>query len=187
MGEETEKWLFSVVDIVAVLTYQPTQRGATLYWGKLKQRLREEGSELLTNCQQLKLKAADGKKYLTDVADTEQILRLMQPSEEYAKLTDLMSKTWSGMTTREYKKFKDLKKENLRDNVTNTELVLNMLAEVAATDISIEWQPTGFDESAKIAKEGATTAKVARKQLEKSLKKSTVSSVNAKLFYILNE
>jgi len=250
--EEKEKWWFSIVDVVGVLSDQPTQRGATLYWGKLKQRLKEEGSELLTICQQLKMTASDGKKRLTDVADTEQVLRLVQsiPSkkaepfklwlakvgneridetldpelsinraiqnyqrlgyseswinqrvksievrkaltdewdksgvrqgEEYAVLTDLMSKTWSGMTTREYKSFKGLKKESLRDNMTNTELVLNMLAEVAATDISIVRQPSGFKESAAVAEEGAKAAQVARKQLEKSTGKSAVSSVNAK-------
>ena len=241
-----------MVDVVAVLTDQPTQRGASLYWGKLKQLLKEEGSELLTNCQQLKIEAADGKKYLTDVADAEQVLRLIQsipskkaepfklwlakvgserldetvnpelsidravqnyrrlgysenwinqriksievrkaltdewdksgvqPGTEYASLTDLMTRTWSGMTTREYKQHKGLKKENLRDNMTNTELVLNMLAEVAATDISIERQPSGFVESAEVAAEGATVAKVAREQIEKSTGKSAVSKLNAK-------
>ena len=250
--EEKEKWWFSIVDVVGVLTDQPTQRGASLYWGKLKQRLKEEGSELLTKCHQLKMAAADGKKRLTDAADTEQVLRLVQsiPSkkaepfkvwlakvgseridetvdpelsinraiqnyrrlgysenwinqriksievrkgltdewdksgvrqgEEYAALTDLMSKVWSGMTTWEYKRFKDLKKENLRDNMTNTELVLNMLAEVAATDISLVRQPAGFKESAVVATEGAKAAKAARDQLEKSTGKSVVSRSNAK-------
>ena len=250
--EENEDWLFSIVDVVGVLTEQPTRRGATLYWGKLKQRMKEEGSELLTNCQQLKMTAEDGKLRLTDVANTEQLLRIIQsiPSKkaepfkmwlakvgseridetvdpelsidraiqnyrrlgysenwinqriktievrkaltdewdksgvqygtEYAKLTDLMSRTWSGMNTREYKKHKDLKKENLRDNMTNTELVLNMLAEVAATDISVVKEPSGFEESADVAKEGATVAKVAREQIEKSTGKPVVSKLNAK-------
>jgi hypothetical protein len=250
--EESEKWLFSIVDIVGVLTDQPTQRGAALYWSKLKQRLKEEGSELLTNCQQLKMTAGDGKERLTDIADTEQVLRLVQsvPSkkaepfkmwlakvgneridesldpelsidraiqnyrrlgyserwinqriksievrkaladewdksgvkqgEEYALLTDLMSRTWSGMTTREYKKYKGLKKDNLRDNMTNTELVLNMLSEVAATDISVVRQPVGFDESAVVAKEGAKAAKAARNQIEKSTGKPAISRLNAK-------
>ncbi|MDR2892515.1 MAG: hypothetical protein LBV80_05460 [Deltaproteobacteria bacterium] len=250
--EENEKWWFSIVDIVGVLTDQSTSRGATLYWGKLKQRLNEEGSELLTKCQQFKMVASDGKKRLTDVADTEQILRLVQsiPSkkaepfkmwlaqvgrerldetidpelsfdraiqnyrrlgyseawinqriktievrksltdewdksgvqqgQEYASLTDLMSKTWSGMTTREYRRFKGLTKENLRDNMTNTELVLGMLAEVAATDISIVRRPVGFKASAEVAKEGAETAKVARERLEQSIGKSAISSLNAK-------
>ena len=250
--EESEKWWFSVVDIVAVLTEQPTQRGGSLYWGKLKQRLKEEGSEVLTNCQQLKMLAPDGKMRLTDVADTEQVLRLVQsiPSkkaepfklrlakvgsehideavnpelsidraiqnyrrlgyseswinqriksievrkaltdewdksgvkkgQEYAVLTDLMIKTWSGMNTREYKKHKGLKKEGLRDNMTNTELVLNMLAEVATTDISIVRQPSGFKESADVAQEGAKAAKAARMQIEQSTGRAAVSKLNAR-------
>ena len=250
--EEAEKWWWSIVDITAILTEQQDDLTARKYWNKLKQRLKEEGNETVTNCHQLKLQAQDGKMRLTDVADTEQILRLIQsiPSKkaepfklwlaktgneridetvdpeqsieraiqnyrrlgysenwinqriksievrknltdewdksgvnrhnEYAALTDLMSKTWSGMTTREYKKHKGLKKENLRDNMTNTELVLNMLAEVAATDISIARQPDGFNESAAVAQEGAKAAKVARKQIEKSTGKSAVSKLNAK-------
>jgi len=256
---ENEKWWFSIIDIVAVLTDQPDYTKARNYWKWLKNKLKAEGCELVSNTNQLvsgtnqlKLSAPDGKKYLTDVADTEQILRLIQsiPSkkaepfklwlakvgneridetidpeisidraiqnyrrlgysenwinqriksievrkaltdewdksgvqqgEEYAELTDLMSKTWSGMTTREYRKFKDLKKENLRDNMTNTELVLSMLAEVAATDISIERQPLGFAESANVAEEGAKAAKVAREQIEKSTGKSALSPLNAK-------
>jgi hypothetical protein len=252
--EEAEKWWFSVVDVVAILT---ESIDPTAYWRKLKQRLIAEGNETVTNCHGLKMLSVDGKMRLTDVADTEQILRLIQsiPSkkaepfkmwlakvgneridetidpelsidraiqnyrrlgysenwinqriksievrkaltdewhkslhrsgkvkqgEEYAALTDIMSKTWSGMTTREYKRHKGLKKENLRDNMTNTELVLNMLAEVAATDISIARQPSGFDESAIVAKEGAKAAKVARTQIEKSTGKSAVSRLNAK-------
>jgi len=249
--DEAEKWWFSVVDVVAVLTgsdYQPARK----YWKVLKGRLAAEGNESVTTCYQLKMQAADGKKYLTDVAETEQILRLIQsiPSKkaepfklwlakvgseridetvdpelsieraiqnyrrlgysenwinqrikaievrkaltdewdksgvqqgkEYATLTDLMSKTWSGMDTRAYKKYKGLKKENLRDNMTNTELVLNMLAEVAATDISIARQPSGFGESAAAAKEGAKAAKVARAQIEKSTGRPAVSKLSAK-------
>jgi len=249
--EEDGQWWFSVVDIIAVLTDADYQ-SARKYWKVLKGRLAAEGNELVTNCYQLKMQAADGKYYKTDVANTEQVLRLIQsiPSKkaepfklwlaqvgneridetidpelsinraiqnyrrlgysenwinqriksievrkgltdewdksgvqrgkEYAELTDLMSKTWSGMTTREYKKHKGLKKENLRDNMTNTELVLNMLAEVAATDISIERQPANYDESAAVAKEGAKAAKVAREQIEKSTGKSVVSPLNAK-------
>jgi len=237
--EENEKWWFSVVDICAVLTESDYQT-ARKYWKVLKGRLANEGNELVTNCYQLKMQSTDGKFYNTDVADTEQVLRLIQsiPSKkaepfklwlakvgseridetidpelsinraiqnyrrlgysenwinqrikslevrkaltdewdksgvqaggEYATLTDLMSRTWSGMSTREYKQFKGLKKENLRDNMTNTELVLNMLAEVAATDISIARQPNGFNESATVAQEGAKAAKVAREQIEKS-------------------
>ena len=249
--ENAQKWWFSIVDVVSILTDKDYQ-AARKYWKVLKGRLIKEGNESVTNCYQLKMQAADGKFYNTDVADAEQLLRLIQsvPSkkaepfkmwlakvgserldetvdpelsidraiqnyrrlgynenwinqriksievrkaltdewdksgvkqgQEYASLTDLMSRTWSGMTTREYKKFKGLKKENLRDNMTNTELVLNMLAEVAATDISVERQPSGFEESAEIAREGAKTAKVARQQLEKSTGKPVVSKLNAK-------
>lgn len=212
--EEKEEWYFSVVDVVAVLTNQNTQRGASNYWAKLKQRLKTEGADqLLTNCQQLKMTAADGKKRLTDVATTEQLLRIIQsiPSPkaepfklwlaevgrerieetidpeltidraletylkkgysrewinqrlqaiqvrkeltdewqdrgvqkgvEFAILTDEITRAWSGMTTRQYKKLKGLKKENLRDNMTTTEIVLNMLAETSTTDISKETKP----------------------------------------------
>jgi hypothetical protein len=247
--EEAEKWWFSVVDIIEILTESENPRK---YWSVLKVRLKKEGSELATNCSQLKLAAADGKNYNTDVMDTEQVLRLIQsvPSKkaepfklwlakvgneridetvdpelsidraiqnyrrlgysenwinqriksievrkaltdewhesgvqeglEFAALTDLMSKEWSGMTTREYRKHKGLKRENLRDNMTNTELVLNMLAEVAATEISQVEQPVGFVESANVAKRGAKTARVAREQLEAETGKSAVSPLNAK-------
>ena len=249
--EENEKYWLSIVDVVRVLTEQNTQRGATLYWGKLKQRLREEGSELLTNCQQLRMLAPDNKMRLTDVADTEQILRLIQsiPSkkaepfkvwlakvgserideaidpelsidraiqnyrrlgydekwinqrirnievrkaltdewdksgvqgQEYAILTDIMTKTWSGLSVKQYKQHKDLTKENLRDNMTNTELVLNMLAEVSATEMSAVKQPQGFNESAEVATSGAKIAKDAREQLEKSIGKSVISELNSK-------
>jgi len=250
--DEAEKWWFSVVDIVAVLTGQPSHDGARKYWSVLKTRLKQEGVEPTTICSQLKMEAPDGKLRLTDVADTEQVLRIVQsiPSKkaepfkrwlatvgreridetmdpelsidraiqnyrrlgysenwinqriksievrkaltdewdksgvkkdsEYATLTDLMTKTWSGMTTREYKKHKGIKKEALRDHMTNTELVLNMLGEVAATDISIIRCPKGYDESAVIAKEGAKAALVARKQIEKSTGKSAISRANAK-------
>ena len=250
--EEAEKWWFSVVDIVCVLTEQPDYRKATKYWNTTKTRLIAEGGELSTKCRQLKMQAQDGKSRLTDVADTEQILRIIQsiPSKkaepfklwlakvgserldeavnpeltieravqdyrrlgysenwinqriksievrkaltdewdksgvqqgtEYATLTDLMSKTWSGMTTGQYKRYKGLTKENLRDHMTNTELVLNMLAEVASTDISIIRQPQSFEESKAIAKEGAETARAARLRLEKSTGKRVVSKLNAK-------
>jgi hypothetical protein len=249
---EGEKWWFSVLDIIAVLTDQPDYKKVRNYWKWLKNKLIAEGSQLVSVTNQLKLTAVDGKKYLTDVADTEQILRLVQsiPSkraepfklwlaqvgserldetvdpelsidraiqnyrrlgysenwinqriksievrkaltdewdkagvqrgQEYAALTDLMSRVWSGMGTHEYKQHKGLKQENLRDNMTNTELVLNMLAEVAATDISQVRQPEGFEQSAKVAKEGAKTAKAARLQLEKSTGKPVVSKLNAK-------
>jgi len=123
-----------------------------------------------------RIKSIEVRKSLTDEWDKSGV----QEGNEYAVLTDLMSKTWSGMTTREYKKYKSLKKENLRDNMTNTELVLNMLAEVAATEISIERQPTNFPESEQVAKEGAKAAKVARTQIEKSTGKSAISPLNAK-------
>ncbi|MGE3550813.1 MAG: Bro-N domain-containing protein [Geobacter sp.] len=250
--DQTEKWWFSVVDVIEILTDQPSHDRARKYWSVMKTRLRQEGAEPTTICSQLKMLAYDGKKRLTDVADTEQLLRIIQsvPSpkaepfklwlaqvgserldetvdpeisidraiqnyrrlgysenwinqriksievrkgltdewdkagvqqgREYAALTDLMSQVWSGKTTREYKRHKGLKQENLRDNMTNTELVLNMLAEVAATDISQVRNPEGFAESAQVAKEGAQTAKAARVQLEKSTGKPVVSMLNAK-------
>ncbi|MDR2063203.1 MAG: hypothetical protein LBQ02_00195 [Candidatus Nomurabacteria bacterium] len=247
--EREEKWWFSVLDIVGVLTESPNPRK---YWSVLKTRLKKEGSQLTTNCSQLKLTARDGKKYLTDVMDTEQLLRLIQsiPSKKaepfklwlakvgnefideaidpelamnravrnyrnlgysenwinmrlktiearkaltdewdksgvkegagYASLTDLMYQTWAGMRARDYKKYKGLKKENLRDNMTNAELVLNMLAEVAATEISLDEQPDTPSQSAKIAKTGATVAKNARTDFEQKLGRSLISPQNAK-------
>jgi hypothetical protein len=247
--EKNAEWYFAIMDIVKVLTDSPNPRK---YWSVLKTRLKKEGSELTTNCSQLKMRAADGKMYLTDAGTTEQILRLIQsiPSKkaepfkiwlakvgnefineaadpelamnravrnyrklgysenwinqrlktiearksltdewdksgvkqgkEYAELTDLMYKTWADMNTREYKKLKGLKKENLRDNMTNTELVLNMLAEVAATDISIEEQPMSKVDSARIAKSGAEVALGARKDLEHRTGKKVISPLNAK-------
>ena len=238
--EEKEEWFFSIVDVIAVLTDQPNQRGASNYWAKLKQRLKEEGAgQLLTNCQQLKLKSSkDGKRYLTDVADTEQLLRIIQsiPSPkaepfkmwlaqvgrerieetidpeltieraletyqrkgysrewinqrlqaiqvrkeltdewdargvqqgiEYAILTDEISRAWSGMTTRQYKRLKGLKKENLRDNMTTLELVLNMLAEATTTQLSKQRQPSTFQENLQTAREGGEVAGSARKDIE---------------------
>jgi hypothetical protein len=247
--ENTEKWWFSVVDVVEVLSESPRPRR---YWNDLKKKLAEEGSELSANIGQLKMQAADGKKYLTDAVDTEQLLRLIQsvPSKkaepfklwlakvgreridevqdpeltvnrliheyralgydenwinlrlqsiqirkgltdewdksgveeglEYAILTDLMYKTWADMNTKEYKRHKGLKKENLRDNMTDAELVLNMLAEVSARDISIEEQPTDKASSAKIAKSGAEIARNARLDLESRTGKKVISSENAK-------
>jgi hypothetical protein len=250
--EENEKYWFSVIDVIEILTEQSTHEGARNYWKITKHRLTKEGNETVTNCNRLKLLAPDGKMRLTDVADTEQVLRLIQsiPSKKaepfklwlakvgneridemvdpelsieraiqnyrqlgysenwinqriksievrkgltdewdksgveesvgYAALTDLMSRTWSGMTTREYKKHKGLKRENLRDNMTNIELILNMLAEATATEISVDRQPVGFDESAEVAKEGAKAAKVAREQIEESTGKPAVSRLNAR-------
>jgi hypothetical protein len=247
--EENEKWLFSVVDVVGILTDSENPRH---YWTVLKGRLKKEGNQSVTNCDQLKMPSADGKFYKTDVADAAQLLRIIQsiPSKkaepfkmwlanigsqiidetvnpeltidravaeyralgysenwinqriksievrkgltdewdksgvnegkEYAELTDLMSRIWSGFSIKQYKQLKGLKKENLRDNMTNTELILNMLAEVSATEISQAQNPQGFAESRTVAAEGAKTAQVARKQLEKSLGKSVISPLNAK-------
>ena len=249
---EKEEWYFSVTDVIAVLTEQPTARGASNYWAKLKQRLKEEGAdELLTNCQQLKMIASDGKRRATDVATTEQLLRIIQsiPSpkaepfrlwlaevgrerieetidpeqaidraletylkkgydpdwvhqrllsirirneltnewqkrgvekgHEFAILTDEISKAWSGMTTRQYKNLKGLKKENLRDNMSDTELVLTMLAEASTRDISKATKPDGFAENVKVAKRGGNVANVARQQLEAETGLPVITAQNA--------
>ena len=249
---EKEEWYFSVTDVIAVLTEQPTARGASNYWAKLKQRLKEEGAdELLTNCQQLKMIASDGKRRATDVATTEQLLRIIQsiPSpkaepfrlwlaevgrerieetidpeqaidraletylkkgydpdwvhqrllsirirneltnewqqrgvekgREFAILTDEISKAWSGMTTRQYKNLKGLKKENLRDNMSDTELVLTMLAEASTRDISKATKPDGLAENVKVAKRGGNVANVARQQLEAETGLPVITSQNA--------
>lgn len=247
-----EKWYFSVVDVVGVLTEQQTARSATIYWAVVKRRLRAEGAdELITNCKQLKLFAADGKKYNTDVADLEGILRIIQsiPSKKaepikqwlarvgserfyqmqdpersieqaikdytrlgyseswinqriktieirkgltdewkrsglteekhFAALTDLMSKIWSGMTTREYKEYKGLTSQNLRDNMTNMELLLNALAEQTATDLSRERQTQGIVETVGAAKDGAEVARNARADVEHRLGHSVISNQRA--------
>lgn len=254
-NESEEEWYFSVVDVVGVLTDQPNQRGASNYWAKLKQRLRDEGADqLLTNCQQLKMVAQDGKRRLTDVANTEQILRIIQsiPSPkaepfkmwlaqvgreridetidpeltieraletylrkgysrewinqrlqaiqvrkeltdewdthgvkqgiEYAILTDEITKAWSGMTTRQYKKLKGLKKENLRDNMSTLELVLNMLAEATTTEISREQNPQTFAENRSVAREGGEVAGNARKDIEERTGRPVITSRNAEDF-----
>lgn len=245
---EEEKWYFSIVDVIAVLTDSPNPRK---YWSVLKTRLKKEGSELATNCSQLKMKSADGKYYKTDVADTEQLLRLIQsvPSpkaepfkqwlakvgsqrldqiqdpelsiqqalqdyrrlgysddwinqrlksieirkeltdewqrtgitdnKDFAILTNILTKTWSGKTVKEYKQHKGLKKQNLRDNMTSTELILNMLAEASTKDISQANNPNTFDQSMTIAKQGGNVAKVAREELERQTGKSVISSDNA--------
>lgn len=250
--EEKEEWLFSIVDVVGALTEQPNSRHASTYWAVLKNRLKEEGAnQLLTNCKQLKMKATDGKKRLTDVADTEQLLRVIQsiPSPkaepfklwlakigrerieetadpeltidraletylrkgysrewinqrlqaiqvrkeltdewqdrgvkkgaEFAILTDEITKAWSGMTTRQYKDLKGLKKENLRDNMTTTELVLNMLAETSTAEISKTEQPETFEENVAVAQTGGDVAGIARKALEDRIGKPVISSKNA--------
>ena len=246
---EQEKWFVSIIDVIAILT---ESIDANAYWRKLKQRLKQEGNETVTNCHGLKMIAPDGKSRLTDVADTEQLFRLIQsiPSpkaepfklwlaqvaserldeiqdpeltidraleqylqlgysenwinqrlksieirkeltdewkkkglkegQQFATLTDIISKTWSGNTTKEYKVLKGLKKENLRDNMTNTELILNMLAEASTKDISQAVNPKSFDESKKVAQQGGNVAKVALKELEAKTGKKVVTSLNAK-------
>lgn len=246
--EEKEQYFFSVVDVIQVLTDSPRPRK---YWNDLKTRLQAEGSELSANIGQLKLPSSDGKKYLTDVATTEQLFRLIQsiPSKkaepfklwlaevgrqrleqlqdpeqsieqairdyrrlgyseawinqriktieirkgltdewkrggmkedsDYAILTDIISKAWSGMTTREYKNHKGLRKENLRDNMTNVELMLNGLAEAAATELSQRENPKGFAENAQVAQRGGNVAHVAREQLEHELGATVISSKRA--------
>lgn len=254
-NDEQEKWYFSVVDVVAVLTESKDFQTARKYWNKLKQRLKEEGFEPVTNCHQLKMPAADGKMRLTDVADTEQLLRIIQsvPSPkaepfkmwlakvgtarldqmqdpelsiqqamidykrlgysdnwinqrlksieirkdltdqwklhnveegvQYATLTDIIYQSWAGRTSKEYKKLKGLKKENLRDNMTNEELVLNMLAELSATSITKAKNPQTLDENKTCAKEGGDVARVAREQLESKTGRSVVSPLSAKRFF----
>ena len=247
--EALEKWFFSIVDVVGVLTDSPNPNN---YWKVLKNRLKKEGSQLVTDCNQLKMQSADGKYYKTDVADTEQLFRLIQsiPSPkaepfklwlakvaaerldemqdpelsidraleqylnlgysenwinqrlksieirkeltdewekrglkegvQFATLTDIITKAWSDKTTKEYKILKGLKKENLRDNMTNTELILNMLAEASTKDISAAVEPKSFEASKKVAKQGGNVAKVALKELEARTGKKVVSALNAK-------
>lgn len=250
--DEEQKYYFSVTDVVGVLTDQPDARGASTYWAVLKKRLKQEGAnELITNCKQLKLPAADGKNYSTDVADTERLLRIiqsipskkaepvkqwlaqvgsarldqvqdpelsiqqaindyrrlgygenwinqrvksietrkeltdewkrsgMQEGRDFALLTDIITKAWSGKTTGEYKKFKGLKKENLRDNMTNLELALNTLAEAATTEYSKQYNPKGVAANKKVAKKGGDAARAARENIEKGLGRSIISSAKA--------
>ena len=254
-----EKWYFSIVDVCGVLTESKDPLTARKYWNKLKQRLREEGNETVTNCHQLKLKAADGKMRKTDVADTEQLFRLIQsiPSPkaepfkqwmaqvaaqrldqmqdpelgiqqsladykrlgysdnwinqrlksieirkdltdewkrhgleegiQFATLTDIIYHTWAGMTAREYKKFKGLKKENLRDNMTNRELVMNMLAELSTKEISESQNPETFGDHIDVARQGGEIARNARMELETKTGKPVVSPLNAKKGMLLNK
>jgi BRO family, N-terminal domain len=247
---EQEKWFISIIDVIEVLTESPNARK---YWSVLKLRLKREGSELTTNCSQLKLQSSDGKFYKTDVADTEQLFRLIQsvPSpkaepfklwlaqiaaerldemqdpelsidraleqylqlgysenwinqrlksieirkeltdewknrgvkegQQYAILTDIISKAWSDKTTKEYKILKGLKKENLRDNMTNTELILNMLAEASVKDISQSVNPETFEENKIVAAQGGNVANVARKELEAKTGKKVITATNAKV------
>ena len=248
--EESEKWYFSIVDVIAVLTDSPNPQ---VYWRVMKKRLKDEGNETVTNCNGLKMQAPDGKMRMTDVADTEQIFRLVQsvPSpkaepfkiwiakvarerideiedpeigidrlmetylkkgyskewinqrlksieirkeltdewenkgvkkgQEFAILTDELTKAWSGFNTKQYKAFKDLKRENLRDNMTNLELVLNMLAEASTTEISKDKKPSTFNEHKIVAQKGGKVAKAARVQLENTTGKKVVTKQNAKV------
>ena len=220
--EEKEEWYFSVVDVVAVLTDQPDYQAARNYWKVTKKRLKDEGNETVTACNQLKMTASDGKKRLTDVADTEQLLRIIQsiPSPkaepfklwlaslgrerleelaiqvrkeltdewdargvqkgvEYAILTDEISRAWSGMSTRQYKNLKGLKKENLRDNMTTLELVLNMLAEATTTQFSKDRKPTTFQENLAVAKAGGQVAGRTRKDIESQSDTPVIAAKNA--------
>ena len=248
---EQEKWYFSIVDVVSILTDQTDYQAARNYWKVLKHRLKKEGNETVTNCNRLKMLTADGKMRLTDVADTEQLLRLIQsvPSpkaepfkqwlakvgserldqiqdpelsiqqalqdyrrlgysedwinqrlksieirkeltdewlwvgiednKDFGILTNILTKAWSGKTVKEYKAHKGLKKQNLRDNMTSTELILNILAEASTKDISQANDPKNFEQSKTIAKQGGNVAKVAREELEKQIGKSVISSDNA--------
>ncbi len=248
---EQEKWYFSVVDVVGILVDSVDYQAARNYWKVLKSRLKKEGNETVTNCNRLKMQAVDGKMRMTDVADTEQLFRIIQsiPSPkaepfkqwmasvasqrldqmqdpelsieqavadykrlgysdawinqriksievrkeltdewertgvkqgmEYASLTDIITKEWSGMTTKQYKGFKGLKKESLRDNMTNMEIALNMLAEASATELSKQRDPKGFDQQKTVAKDGGSVAKAARNQLESKLGHKVISSAKA--------
>lgn len=252
-NEEREEWFFSVVDVVGVLTDQPDARHAAKYWSVLKVRLKEEGSELPTNCSQLKMRAADGKMRLTDAATTEQLFRIIQsiPSPkaepfklwlscvgaerieetidpeqaidrafdtylkkgyssewihqrllsirirndltaqwnahgvekgiEYAILTDEMTKAWAGRTTREYKRMKNLTKENLRDNMTDLELVLNMLAEASTTELTKAQNPQGLEENRGVARRGGKIAGDARRSIEQETGRPVISASNASI------
>lgn len=255
-NDEQEKWYFSVVDVVGALTDQPDTDHARNYWKVLKHRLVKEGAESVTNCNQLKLPSTDGKMRKSDVADTEQLFRIIQsiPSPkaepfkrwmaqvaatrldqmqdpelsidqavmdyrrlgysdawinqrmksievrkeltdewdrtgvkqglQYATLTDIITKEWSGMSTKQYKSYKGLKKENLRDNMTNMEIALNMLAEASATELSKQRDPKGFNQQKKIAKDGGSVAKVARNQLEAKLGHKVISPSKANDYLI---
>ena len=253
--DEQEKWYFSIVDVVGVLTDQPDLEHARNYWKVLKHRLKKEGFESVTNCNQLKFQASDGKRYKTDVADTEQLFRIIQsvPSPkaepfkrwmaqvaaervdqmqdpelsihqamadykrlgysdnwinqrlksieirkdltdqwrlhnveegvQYATLTDIIYQSWAGKTAKEYKQYKGLKKENLRDNMTNEELVLNMLAELSTTSITKAKDPQNLEENMQCAAEGGEVARVAREQLESKTGRKVISPLSAKKFF----
>ena len=249
--EENEEWYFSIVDVVAVLTESRDYNSGRKYWNKLKQRMKNEGNELVTNCHQLKMKAADGKRRLTDVANTEELLRIIQSipskkaepfklwlaqvgrerieeiidpeltidraletyrkkgypadwinqrlqtirarkeltdtwkehgvkrSDEFAILTDEVTKAWSGLSTKQYKNLKGLKKENLRDNMSTLELALNMLAEATTTELTKVQNPEGLEENKNTARQGGNVAGNARKEIEEKTGKPVISSENA--------
>lgn len=249
--EENEEWYFSIVDVVAVLTESRDYNSGRKYWNKLKQRMKNEGNELVTNCHQLKMKAADGKRRLTDVANTEELLRIIQSipskkaepfklwlaqvgrerieeiidpeltidraletyrkkgypadwinqrlqtirarkeltdtwkehgikrSDEFAILTDEVTKAWSGLSTKQYKNLKGLKKENLRDNMSTLELALNMLAEATTTELTKVQNPDGLEENKNTARQGGNVAGNARKEIEEKTGKPVISSENA--------
>ncbi|MCF6309227.1 MAG: hypothetical protein L3J19_01950 [Sulfurimonas sp.] len=168
--EDQEEWYVSIVDVIEILA---ESKNPQAYWRKLKQRLKEEGNETVTNCHGLKMKAADGKMRLTDEWKDKGV----QEGLEFATLTDIITKTWADKTSKEYKILKGLKKENLRDNMTNTELILNMLAEASTKDISQATNPKNLDESKKVAKQGGDVAKEA---LEAKTGKKVVTDLNAK-------
>lgn len=250
--DDQEKWYFSIVDVIAILTESPNPQ---TYWRVLKKRLKDEGNETVTNCNALKMRAVDGKMRLTDVADTEQLLRIIQsvPSPkaepfkmwlakvgadrldqmqdpelsiqqamidykrlgysdnwinqrlksieirkdltdqwklhnveegvQFASLTDIIYQAWAGRTTKEYKQYKGLKKENLRDNMTNEELILNMLAELSTTSITKAKNPQTLDENKQCAKEGGNVARVAKEELESKTGRQVVSPLSAKRFF----
>jgi len=254
--DQEEKWYFAIVDVVAVLT---DSENPQTYWRVLKNRLKKEGNETVTNCNAFKLRAADGKMRLTDVADTEQLFRIIQsiPSPkaepfkqwmaqvaslridqmqdpelsidqaiidykrlgysdawinqriksievrkeltdewkrtgvqeglEYASLTDIITREWSGFSTKQYKQFKGLKKESLRDNMTNLEIALNILAEASATELSKQRDPKGFNAQKRVAKDGGSVAKAARNQLESKLGHSIISSAKASDYLLPEE
>ena len=170
--DEREEWYFSIVDVCGVLSESENPQ---TYWRVLKNRLKKEGNETVTNCNALKMLAPDGKMRLTDEWDRAGV----QQGQQYASLTDIITREWSGKTTRQYKQFKGLKKESLRDNMTNTELILNMLAESAATDLSKEQNPQGYKQSVTVAKKGGSVAKAARDKLESQLGHSVISPAKA--------
>ena len=175
-----EKWYFAIVDVVAVLTDSTNPQ---TYWRVLKNRLSKEGNETVTNCNAFKLRAADGKMRLTD----EWKRTGVQEGMEYASLTDIITREWSGFTTKQYKHFKGLKKENLRDNMTNLEIALNILAEASATELSKQRDPHGFRQQTQVAKDGGSVAKAARNQLENKLGHSIISSSKASDYLLPDE